>query len=560
MTTILLALALAGNAAAQESATADAQRRLQLKPEQLVALYLEAAAVHDGMVYTIDFARFADCSEARRVVSDLDAASNRLKPLRQIVKTSRYADRYLFAMEPELREQARSMKDGERTGIKMASGECLVAEIVDSKAKPMLEPKELGPVLPLIVDRGWLPHPDLLQQDAKLRSRTVANKVRSVADIEAAPDGFDFNTVRSDGHTILTHALLLNKIDVANAALERGANPNLCGPRYCPIQLALTLRDRQQAREMLERLLKGGGDPNQFDRAQRTRLLPLASAAGKDLGLVERLIKAGAKANGLSDASPPIFFAAATGRQDIVEYLIAQGADLFARDTSRAGVPNTLYTAAQETKSPLFVDWIEKRMIEAAVKSGKYKCELWLEQDGHRVVASGGEYRLKRAPFRIVVRFADADAGGVLVATAQKAAFQQDVRERAPESAIFRTATAVAEEGDGTSDWLDVLPADASTKDGSTQFWFWTSEADRRFTGRRLSGRATEYYKDIRAIALDQGSGSQKFEPVPISEYTGGDIYIVAAVPVTLSVFDQRFIDPVLLKLSFIEPARRASR
>ena len=104
------------------------------------------------------------------------------------------------------------------------------------------------------------------------------------------------------------------------------------------------------------------------------------------------------------------------------------------------------------------------------------------------------------------------------------------------------------------------MPADASTKEGSTQFWFWTSEADRRFTGRRLSGRTTEYYKDIRAIALDQGSGSQKFEPAPIAEYTGGDIYIVAAVPVTLSAFDQRFIDPVLLKVSFIDSARRASR
>ena len=294
--------------------------------------------------------------------------------------------------------------------------------------------------------------------------------------------------------------------------------------------------------------------------SKRARLLPLASAAGKDLGFVQRLIKAGAKPNGIPDASPPLFFAAGTGRQDVVEYLVAQGADLFARDTSRPGLPNTVYTAAQATKSPLFIEWIEKRMVEAAAKSGKYKCELWLEQDGHRVVSSGGEYRLKRAPFRIVVRFAEADAPGVLVATAQKPAFHQDVRERAPESAIFRTATAVAEEGDGTSDWLDVLPADASTKDGSTQFWFWTSEADRRFTGRRMSGRTTEYYKDIRAIALDQGSGSQKFEPVPISEYAGGDIYMVAAVPVTLSVFDQRFIDPVLLKVSFTDSARRASR
>ena len=560
MTTILLAVALTASAIAQDTAAADAQRRLQLKPDQLLALYLEAAAVHDGMVYTIDVARFADCSDAQRTIAQFDMPPNRMKALRQLVKTSRYVNRYLFALEPELREQVRSMRDGERTGIRLANDECLIAEIIDSKAQPMPEPKELGPVLPLVVDRGWLPHPDLLQQDAKLRSRTAANKIRSVADIDALPAGFDFNTVRSDGHTILTHALVLEKVDVANAVLAHGANPNLCAPRYCPIQLALTLRDRQLARELLERLLNAGADPNQFDRAQRTRLLPLASAAGKDLGLVERLIKAGAKVNGVPDASPPIFFAAATGRQDVVDYLIAQGADLFVRDASRAGLPNTVYTAAQETKSPLFVEWIEKRMIEAAAKSGKYRCELWLEQDGHRVNGSGSEYRLKRAPFRIVVRLAEPSTRGVLLASAETRAFHDDVRSRSPESAMFRSATTVAEETDGTSDWLDVLPAGSSTSAGSTQFWFWTTEVDRRFSGRRSAGGAIEYFKDIRAIALDQGSGSQEFKPMPIDQYSGTDIYVVAAVPVELSALDQRFVDPVLLKLTFIDSARRASR
>src|SRR5262249_38688038 len=99
----------------------------------------------------------------------------------------------------------------------------------------------------------------------------------------------------------------------------------------------------------------------------------------------EQLIKAGATPNGIPDASPPIFFAAANGRQDVVDYLATQGADLYARDTSRPAPRNTVYTAAQETKNPLFIEWIEKRIVETAAKSGKYKCELWLEQDGRRV-------------------------------------------------------------------------------------------------------------------------------------------------------------------------------
>ena len=141
----------------------------------------------------------------------------------------------------------------------------------------MQDPKELGPMLALLVDRGWLPEPGLLELDPKLRSRTLANRIRSAADVEALPAKFDINTRRSDGHTILTHALLLNQTDVARAAIERGADPNLCGPRYCPIELALALRDEQQAHELLELLLQAGADASQV--AQRTRVVPLAAPA-----------------------------------------------------------------------------------------------------------------------------------------------------------------------------------------------------------------------------------------------------------------------------------------
>lgn len=558
---VLVVTSVTSAVGAQDNQAAEAWRRLQLSSEQLVALYLEAVAVHNGFAYTIDVARYNDCSAAQQLSADLDAPSYRLKALRQVTQTSRSTNRFLFAMEPELREQIRSMSKGERTGlVKLASGDCLIAEVVEYQQKPMVDPKELAPLLPLSVDRGWLPHPDLLMQDPALRSRTLANKIRTVADIEAAPEGFDIDTRRSDGYTILTHALLLNHADVARAALKRGADANLCGPRFCPIELALGLRDGEQARDMLDLLLQTGADPNQVDRAQRARVVPLATAAGRDLGFVERLIKAGAKPNGLPDTAPPLFFAAANGKRETVEYLLSQGADVFARDGSRPGAPNTLYTAAHASKDPVLVEWIEKRMLDVAAKSTKYKCELWLEQDGHRVPAIAGEYHLSRAPFRIVVRVSDSGPGGVMIASAQTPAFQQDVRGNAHESAIFRPVSTAAEEGDGKSDWLTVLPSNASTKDGTTQYWYWTSETERRFTGRRVAGRATEYYKDIRAIGLDQTSGPGKFQPVPVSEYTGGDIYLVAAVPVELSIFDQRFVDPVLMKLTFTDSTRRASR
>jgi hypothetical protein len=314
---------------------------------------------------------------------------------------------------------------------------------------------------------------------------------------------------------------------------------------------------------MLERLLEAGADPNQFDRAQRTRFLPLAAAAAavadQDLALVERLIKAGAKADGVPGASPPIFYAATAGRQDIIECLIAHGADVFARDTSGAGLPISVYDVAREGKRPLFIEWVEKRMMEEAAKSGNYKCDLWLEQDGRRVTSSGGEYRLKRAPFRIVVRLAEPSEHGLVIASAQTPAFHDDVRGRAVESAVFRAATAGAEETDGTSDWLLVLTGGAPTSKGGTLFWYWTDDADRRFSGRRGAGKAVEYYKDIRAIVLG-GVSTQKSKPTPISQYGGRDIYVVAGVPVELSMSERRFVDPVFMKLTFVDSARTGPR
>ncbi len=545
------AMGVSRAAAAQEHPAAEAQRRLQLKPEQLLALYVEAAAVHNGFVYTLDVARFDDCAEGARLWAKIDTAPNRLEPLRALAKTSRYVDRFLFAMEPELREQVRAMRDHDRTGlVTLAGGGCVIAELVELKQTAMLQPEKLGPVLALTVDRGWLPHPDALTRDATLRSRTYANAIRTAADVESAPAGFDINTRRSNGYTILTEALLLNQADVARAALARGADPNLCGPLYCPLQLALTLRDDQQARELLELLLKAGANPNQIDRTQRARILPLSTAASGDLGAVERLVAAGAKPNGVADAPPPLFFAAANGNQAAVEYLIAHGADVLALDTSRPGLPNTLYTAARATRNPVFIDWIEQRMLDEARKSGQYAFDVWLEQDGHRVAAVGGAYRLKRAPFRLVVRLADPDTKGIVMASAETPAFQDDVRERAHDSAIFRSITEAAEEPDGKSDWLDVLPSGSPTGTAAIQYWFWSSDGDRRFSGRRGAGHDTEFYKDIRAIAVDHGS-SATFQPVPIAEYAGHDLYIVAGVPVELSVFDQRFIDPVSLKITF---------
>jgi hypothetical protein len=518
----------------------------QYSAEQLQAEYLEAAATHNGFVYTVHMARFDGCAEAEKFAAQLALPQNRLRPLRQQTRAAIYNNRFLFAMPPELREQVRTMRERERTGvIKLASGVCLVAEVVDRRQQPMPPPDNLIPMLPPVIERGELPSPDALEKDAKLRMRTFANRIRSVDALEKAGAGFDIDTRLSDGYTVLTRALLLDQADLARAAVKRGANPNLCGPMFCPLELALGLRSDDQAWELLGLLLGAGADPNQLDRAQRTRLVPLAAAARKGPRFAERLVKAGAKPNGIPQATPPIYIAAVSGRQDVVEYLMAQGADPFAPDTSRPGARNTAWVAARESRNPAFIEWMEKRMVGAAAKSGKHKLEAWIEQDGRRLAASG-ELRLKRAPFRVVARLADPAGVGLLVASAQSSAFQDDVKRKNAESAIFRPASTGAE--DEKSDWLYVLAAGAATKNAGIQYWYWESERERRFSGVREAGGAKEYYKDIRSITLAQAD--DKTQEIPLAKY-GGDLYLVLAAPVYFSAFEYRFIEPQFVRIRF---------
>jgi len=185
-------------------------------------------------------------------------------------------------------------------------------------------------------------------------------------------------------------------------------------------------------------------------------------------------------------------------------------------------------------------------MMEAAARSGQYKSETWIEQDGKRITAARGELRLKAAPFRIVTRIPNGTRG-VIVASAQSPAFQEDVRSQNRASAVFRPVAIGAEANDGTSDWLYVLAPSAPTKDGVIQAWFWDRDDQRRFSGRRQAGSTGDFYKDIRKILLDRDG--KKTEEIAVADYRGGDVYLVVAVPLYLSMSAQRFIEPQFLRL-----------
>jgi len=158
-----------------------------------------------------------------------------------------------------------------------------VAEVVEMRAQPLPEFEQLRPLLFELVERGMLPRPEALAGDPALQQRTLANGVNSSEAVDLLPASFPIDTRRSDGHTILTRALAQGRADIVRRALARGANPNLCAPRACPLELALGVRDDARAWDLLELLLRAGADANQLDPAQHALTLPLAAAAARGL-------------------------------------------------------------------------------------------------------------------------------------------------------------------------------------------------------------------------------------------------------------------------------------
>jgi hypothetical protein len=106
----------------------------------------------------------------------------------------------------------------------------------------------------------------------------------------------------------------------------------------------------------------------------------------------------------------------------------------------------------------------------------------------------------------------------------------------------------VGAEGNGDTS-LYVLGPSVPTKNAVIQYWFWLKEDLRRFTGRREAGDAIEFFKDIRAF--DVARNGDRPEEVALADYRGGDVHLVIGVPVYLSMFEQRFVEPQFLRLRF---------
>ncbi len=144
--------------------------------------------------------------------------------------------------------------------------------------------------------------------------------------------GADVNAAQGDGMTALHWAALQNNADMATTLVYAGAN--LEATTRLGGNTPLHLASRQGNTIAIEALLEAGSDIDAFT-STGVRALHLAAAAG-DQHAVAALLLSGAEVDGLDlhSGRTPLMFATANNRLEVIETLLAAGADISIETTA----------------------------------------------------------------------------------------------------------------------------------------------------------------------------------------------------------------------------------
>jgi hypothetical protein len=527
--------------AAPLSAQAPAPAAPALTPEELRAVYNELAETHDGFVYNLNVFRFTTEDAARRQWEIVQRPNIRAQRLDKVFKTVTNRNYYLFGLEPALRDKVTSLYPGERSGVVQAGDSWYIIELVESRPVPVPTLAQVEASIPAFVASGRLPSAAQLQSDPALRARSFANKVRSVDDLAVLPAGFDMNIRLSTMQTLLIRATLTDRADLVEALLKRGANPNLCAHRFCPVALAIY----RKSPAAVDALLKAGADPNQSDAAAGVPEGPLSAAAyAGDTALVERLLAAGAKVDGQRRGETPLMAAASAGRRPVAEILVAKGADVFAVRPS--GPERTALDAAEGAKQADFAAWLRGLMRAKAKESGLYAWEGWIEQDGKRAPIEDKPVVIKRAAFRVVVRM---KPERMLYVSASDDARLLDEFARGDRTGALFSSMNVSFESKEGDDLVVHQPQKPGARWGGSQAW-WKDDKDSRFSSVSDTPQGREHAREIRQLVMIDASDKVN-DPVPVSAYKGGSIFLMLGTRVHMTFRDDEVFGARSVELKF---------
>jgi hypothetical protein len=509
-----------------------------LPPEEARLVYNELLQTHDGFAYTAYVLLYRDEATARKVWAQINEPRFRNLRFERIFPTAKPRQLTSFHVDQATRDLLLSLHDGERGGPIPFSRGWVILERLSTRPSPAPKMEEMLPHLPAIVANGLVPSAAELQSTPALRMRTVANGIFNVDSLRAAPPDLDVNIRLSNRYTLLTRAIVLGQPDLVEALLARGANPNLCARRFCPLESALYAKSRP----ILDLLLKAGADVNQADPAVGAPEGPLTAAAALgDLEVATRLLAAGAKVDGLGRGPTPLMMAAQGGSRPMAELLLGKGANPFA--TLDNGLPRTALDAA-EPKHAEVAALLRERMLARTKTSGDWAWQGWIEQDGRRMALEGKPVTLKRTPFRILVRMKPDQAVYATAAT-ERLVLEQLLASGRDDA--WRFNGNISFESKGADHLVVHVPGKSGSRWGGSQSWQ-QGKGGTSFAAVEDSPQGRLHAREIRDLVMIDGD---KTEDVPVAGYRGSAIYLVLGTRVKLKAMEDDVFQPQMVELRF---------
>ena len=405
---------------------------------------------------------------------------------------------------------------------------------------------DIRQMMPEYIRSGALPHPDRIQQQPligqfKALSLDTAEQLRENAQY------FDINAVLPSGLTTLVRAIVRGKLDMVVAALDLGADPNLCVSQSCPLHDAIASKD---SATLVPLLLSRGADPDRVDSAVGVQLAPLAYAMfhARPLEIAELLRAKGADINGGQGEATPLMIAAEGGSKVLVKWLQKNNADWFIGSKDNVPPRLAITFATGQSKNAEFIKWFHGEWVKALKASGKWEWEGWIEQGGRRVPIGDSQVVLKREPFHIVVRIRPERR--LAVAAAANAKHFAEVGRISMPNDLGRNGNIVsaiavgAEMRDASSSFLRVN-ATSPDETGSYVIHSWGNNADgKSFSREDAVGVRTEYTRPVTELLVADTE-------VPIAEFKGKDLFVVMGTSVDVGHYLLEYYQPKRLHIRF---------
>lgn len=349
------------------SATSHAQLPASYTLDDKKLLWAEAVSYYNGMKYHYDLLRF-DTREAALACSDksfsclIDKKQNKQSFTLPLPTVPLYLKETVSSLAES--NISKPLQDPANNTWVMVSMTTLKVSnfLKEVNANTWLNEYALT-ALPTLGD---------LKTDPKLTVRREMGGIYTQASLLAAIQSGkiqpqDINTRLANGTTLLRRSIFLQDAEMMDILLKNGARADICTPK-CPLNDAIYVQNQV---------------------------------------LVNKLLDAGAKPDGEASDSRPLTMAARKADKEIVELLLARGANplLPQADASFGVETNRSLLQYSPSDNPAFVEWLQEKINARLEKSGKYTWSAWIEQGKQKTrLTDNAVIKLKKAPFRITMQ------------------------------------------------------------------------------------------------------------------------------------------------------------